>query len=157
MEARSRLRCPGPSLRYVESLDNRRTWVLPPLTGTFDDVDLEFVDPADDDDRWVLVAAEHPEFHAAVDAGEREIMVDGQVINPALHLTLHEAVAKQIWDDDPPEVGLAAQRLTALGYDRHAVLHMLMSAISDEAWHALRGEDVDERTFSARLAALPRS
>ena len=130
---------------------------MPPLTGTFDDVDLEFVDPGDENDRWVLVAAEHPDLHAAVDAGEREIAVDGQIINPALHLGLHEAVAKQVWDDEPPEVGLTAQRLTALGYDRHEVLHMLMSAISDQSWHALRGEDPDERAFAARLAALPRS
>lgn len=140
----------------MESLRDRRVWVLPPLTGTFDDVDLEFVDPADEDDRWVLVAAEHPDLYAAVDAGEREISVAGQLINPALHLTLHEAVAKQVWDDDPPEVGITAQRLSALGYDRHEVLHMLMAAISDQAWNALRGED-DERSFAARLAELPHS
>ena len=46
---------------------------------------------------------------------------------------IHEIVATQIMDDDPPEVFETASRLIALGRDPHEVLHMLGSTLAAAA------------------------
>lgn len=43
-----------------------------------------------------------------------EVIVGGQLVNAALHVSLHEIVATQLWNDDPPELWQAAVRLPAL-------------------------------------------
>jgi len=71
---------------------------------------------------------------------------------------MHEIVANQLWDDDPPEVWETAQRLIGAGYDRHEILHMLASVASDNVYAALvegRTHDLD-KTRTA-LKALPES
>ena len=73
---------------------------------------------------------------------------------------MHEIVAERLWADDPPEAWPTAQRLSALGYDRHEVLHMLMSVLSDELYRAVQGsasgpQDPDQAAVA--LAALPGS
>ncbi len=64
-------------------------------------------------------------------------IVGGEQMNPRLHLVLHEIVAKQLVDLDPPEVWETEQRLRRLGYRRHEILHMLGAAMTGEIWHAL--------------------
>ena len=79
-------------------------------------------------------------------------------MNPRLHLTVHEIVAAQLADDDPPEVWATAQRLRRLGYGRHEILHMLGAAMAPQLWAALHDQreyDLDEHR--AALAALPDS
>ena len=106
----------------------------------------ERLDPADEDDRSLLLAAAHPEL----DSGEE--------MNPRLHLVMHEIVAKQLVDLDPPEVWETAQRLRRLGYRRHEILHMLGAAMSGEIWHALHDQrEYDREAHLAALAALPDS
>lgn len=58
-------------------------------------------------------------------------------MNPNLHIAVHEVIANQLWDDDPPEVWQAARRLLAAGHERHDVLHALAGAASQEIWHLL--------------------
>jgi hypothetical protein len=71
---------------------------------------------------------------------------------------IHEIVAKQLVDDDPPEVWETARRLRRAGYRQHEILHMLGSAISGEIWHALQGHrSYDREAHLAALAALPGS
>ena len=68
-------------------------------------------------------------------------------------------MAERLWADDPPETWSTAQRLSGLGYDRHEVLHMLMSAVSDELFHAMQpyaAPQAPERTRAA-MEALPES
>ena len=67
-------------------------------------------------------------------------MIGGREINPRLHLTLHEIVATQLAEDDPPEVWATAQRLRRLGYGRHEILHMLGAAMSTQIWAALHNQ-----------------
>jgi hypothetical protein len=87
------------------------------------------LDPNDADDRALLIAAAHPEL----DTDAETAVAEGHEMNPRLHLTIHEIVASQIVDDDPPEVWSTAQRLRELGYGRHEVLHMLGAAMTAAA------------------------
>jgi Domain of unknown function (DUF1841) len=138
--------------------DDRRTFAVPRAAGEFDGIDLAFLNPNDENDRRVLILAEHPELHRAIAAGLAEIHVNGTTINPALHLAMHEIVANQLWADDPPEVWQTATRLLASGYERHEVLHMLASVVSDDVYQILHDQQApDLDKTRAALAALPGS
>ena len=86
------------------------------------------------------------------------MIVEGRPINPRLHIAMHEIVANQLWEDDPPETWATAQRLTALGYERHEVLHMLGSVVAREVWQVLEpGVPSDPGRYVAALRELPES
>jgi hypothetical protein len=129
------------------------------MSGTVDGTDLALVDPADRDERRLLIEAEHPMLRQALDDDLDEVVLDGQLMNPSLHIALHEIVAERLWADDPPETWRTAQRLSALGYDRHEVLHMLMSVLSGELHQAMQGpaSPQDPKHTALALAALPGS
>jgi hypothetical protein len=137
----------------------RRAFALPPLPPDAelgDDIVLEWLDPADEDDRRLLIEAAHPQMRAALEAGEGEIEVGGQAVNIGLHMAIHDIVAAQLWADEPPEAWQTAQRLTAAGYEHHEVLHMLGSAMTPQLWSALHDQRVPEgKEYVAALAALP--
>jgi hypothetical protein len=140
------------------SEEERRRFAAPPAEGWMRGIDLGLLDPSDPDERRLLIEAEHPELHEALDAGYDEIELDGNVMNPHLHISMHEVVANQLWDDDPPETWATAQRLTALRYERHEVLHMLASVVADQTWRTLRHrERFDLARLVAGLEDLPRS
>jgi hypothetical protein len=114
----------------------------------------ELLDPADPDDRALLIRAAHPEL----DAESGTVVVDGREINPQLHFTMHEIVAAQLADYDPPEAWTTAQRLRRLGYDGHEILHMLGAAMTGQLWTALRDQSgYDPEVHRAALEALPES
>jgi hypothetical protein len=69
-------------------------------------------------------------------------------VNPVLHIAMHEIVANQLWANDPPEMWETAARLLAAGYERHEVLHMLASVVSDELFEALRRPVVSEEVHA---------
>ena len=69
--------------------------------------------------------AEHPELRSALASGRDKIHHHGRVVNPQLHLAMHDIVAKQLLANEPPEMWDTAKRLTSAGYERHEVLHML--------------------------------
>lgn len=134
----------------------RQRFACPPGTGEYDEIDLALLDPADEDDRAILIRAEHPELHEALERGEIEIHSGGQVMNPVLHLSMHEIVANQLYADDPAEMWETAQRLSALGYERHEVLHMLASVVSNQVYRTLsKGDEFSADQMSVELAALP--
>jgi hypothetical protein len=115
-------------------------------------------DLADPDVRAVAIRADHPELDRALRNGEDELVVDGEPMSIRLHLTMHQVLANQLADDDPPEVHLTAQRLLAAGYERHQVLHMLAAPIAEQIHATLHdGEEYDLDRHRAALAALPRS
>jgi Domain of unknown function (DUF1841) len=128
--------------------DRRLAFAIPPVA------DPGGLDPGDPDHRALLLRAAHPEL----DTDAETVLVDGRETNPRLHLAIHEIVATQIVDEEPPEVWATAQRLRRLGYGRHEILHMLGSAMSPQLWSALHDQseyDLDEHR--AALAALPES
>ena len=132
--------------------DRRLAFAIPPIAEPREE--SEWLDPADADDRALLIAAAHPEL----DTTAETVLVDGGEINPRLHLTIHEIVANQIVDDDPPEVWATAQRLRKLGYGRHEILHMLGAAMTPHLWEALQNRrEYDLEAHRAALAALPES
>ena len=59
-------------------------------------------DLADPDVRAVAIRADHPELDRALANGEDELVVDGEPISIRLHLTMHQVLASQLADDDPP-------------------------------------------------------
>jgi hypothetical protein len=128
------------------------------MSGVMNDLDLSLLDPSEEDDRRVLVLAEHPELWEAIDNDVDEVDLDGHTMSPRLHVTLHEVVANQLWQDDPPEMWITAQRLTAAGHDRHEVLHMLGSVVSTDIYNAMTGKAPFDLARTRReLDALPGS
>jgi hypothetical protein len=115
-------------------------------------------DLADPDVRAVVIRADHPDLDRALRAGEDELIIDGEPISIRLHLTMHQVLANQLADDDPPEVYLTAQRLLAAGYKCHEVLHMLAAPIVVQIHATLQGgEGYDRDRHLAALVALPES
>jgi hypothetical protein len=137
----------------------RRAWVLSPATDMVDGIDLSLLDHEEEGDRHFLMLAEHPELAEAIKNDESEIdLPQGGVTSPRLHLAMHEAVANQIWHDDPPEMWATAQRLTQAGYDRHEVLHMLASVVSSDIYNVMTVKSPFDIARTRReLAALPDS
>jgi hypothetical protein len=131
--------------------DRRLAFAVPALP---DPDDTELLDLADPDERALLIRAAHPELDPELET----MIVDGREMNPRLHLTVHEIVATQLADDDPPEVWATAQRLRRLGYGRHEILHMLGAAMTPQLWAALHDQrEYDLDAHRAALAALPDS
>lgn len=140
-----------------DATQRRRDWVLPARTGRFDGLELAYLDRDDPDDRRVLILAEHDGHHEAIQAGD-EIVVGGEPMDPSLHVSMHELVTNQIWDDDPPETWQTAQRLVELGYERHEVLHMLSRVVASELWRTMRDQQpFDLDRVRAGLQALTES
>jgi len=140
------------------SAEARRQFACPPARGRYEGIELEYLDPADLDERGILIKAEHPELHKALRHGDDEIVISGQPMSPRLHIAMHEIVANQLWDDDPAEVWETAERLVALGYERHEVLHMLSSVVAREVWRTLdSGLPSDPARYVAALSELPAS
>jgi len=138
--------------------EERRAWLFPPVVGRFRELDLGLLDPADDDERRILIEAEHPELADALARDLDEVVLHGETVSPRLHVAMHEVVASQLWHDDPPEMWATAERLLVRGHDRHEVLHMLGSVVAAELWHIARGgEPFDRERQAAALAALPGS
>jgi hypothetical protein len=104
--------------------DRRLAFAIPPIAEPREET--ERLDPADADDRALLIAAAHPEAE----------MADDPEINRRLHLTIHEIVATQIVDNDPPEVWATAE--------------------PPQLWDALQNQQEYElQAHRAALAALP--
>lgn len=121
-------------------------------------IELSDLDPADEDDRHFLILGEHPELVPAIERDEDEVEVEGLRFNPRMHLAVHEVIANQLWDDDPPEVWATARRLVGLGYGRHEILHMLGSVVTTELWGSLRhGRPHDPAHYRTALDGLPES
>jgi hypothetical protein len=138
----------------AETDRDRRLAFAIPASPDEDELDTELLDPADPDARALLIHAAHPELDTELET----VVVDGREMNPRLHLTIHEIVATQIADDDPPEVWATAQRLRRLGYGRHEILHMLGAAMTPQLWAALHDQRAyDPEEHRAALAALPES
>jgi tetratricopeptide (TPR) repeat protein len=136
----------------------RREWLFPNRTETFEDVDLALLDPAEEGDRQWLIKADHPELADSLEAGLEEVEVDGQAMSPTAHLALHEMVAAQLWDNDSPETWYTVERLIDSGFDHHEILHMVASALATEMFRMNKEEaPFDMESYAAALAELPES
>ena len=125
-----------------------------PYFGTrIGDEDFPRLDPNDPDERRLLIEGEHPEYHGALSDPSFDGEIDG--VNPRLHIAMHEIVANQLWDDDPPEAWAAAQRLVGQGHDRHDVLHALADVVARQLHGALStGLSIADSAYRRALDAL---
>ncbi|MEO6858805.1 MAG: DUF1841 family protein [Solirubrobacteraceae bacterium] len=122
------------------------------------ELDLTVADLADPDMRSLVIRHEHPELERALREGRRDVEVEGESINPGLHLAMHEIVATQLWDNEPPEAWKTTARLLELGYDRHEILHMLAAPVAQQVWGTLHEERPYDRDLHvAALQELPGS
>lgn len=119
--------------RDLEALP-RRAFAFGVLEGTFRGTDLSTLDPASEEDRRVLLAADHDGAAAGRLTGTK-------------HLEAHLALTRRLWCGDPPELWEAAQRLLDLGLGRHEVMHALIGAID--------GAGPDDRSLRLALGDLP--
>jgi hypothetical protein len=134
---------------------DRESWAMPSGHGSYQGLELELLDPADEDQLMLLLQARHPEMGDAI-GGEKETSVDGEPFNPRLHLAMHQLVANQLLADDPPETWQTVQRLAGLGYDWHNIMHMIARLLSDDLYSALsEHREIDPADYARRLAELP--
>lgn len=134
---------------------DRLSWALPPAHGTFRGLDLELLDPGDEDERGLLIEALHPDFADAAQ-GDDDVLVDGEPVNPRLHMAMHQIVANQLLADEPPETWQTVQRLAGLGYDWHNIMHMIASLVVEDVYGALKEHRKhDPAAYARRLSELP--
>ena len=135
---------------------DRRSWAVPPGHGSYRDLDLERLDPDDEDERTFLLEAQHLDMAEALERHEEMTGAGGEPFNPQLHVTLHQVIANQILADDPPETWQTVQRLAGLGYDWHNVMHLIMGPVTEAVWSALAEKrPFDRADYLRRLAELP--
>jgi uncharacterized protein DUF1841 len=139
----------------LPDLLERRMFAIPAVGTRIGDEEFPFLDPSDPDDRGMFIEGEHPEYHATLADPESDT-VEG--VNPRLHITVHEIVANQLWDDDPPEVWQAARRLSATGMDRHDVLHAIGEVLVEHLYGVLSGQGpTDPARYVEAVAELGRA
>ena len=137
----------------VQAALERRHFAMPYFGTRIGDEDFPQLDPNDADERRLLIEGEHPEYHPALADPSFDGEIDG--VNPRLHIALHEIVANQLWDDDPPEAWQAARRLIEQGHDRHNVLHALADVAARQLHGALStGLPIADSAYRRALQAL---
>ena len=100
----------------------------------------------------VEIIALHPEYHALLEARDRNLDTDYTpehgALNPFLHLSLHLGLAEQIAVDRPHGVRAEVERLTVKHDDRHAALHDALECLGEALWQAQRaGTPPDTEAF----------
>lgn len=145
----------GVSMAEVEGTLDRRVFAMPYYGTTIRGQDFPELDPADPDERGLLIEGEHPEYHQVLADPAWQGEIDG--VDPRLHLTMHGVIANQLWADDPPEVWRAARRMRDRGTDRHEVLHELVGVMAEHMRPTLmRQEPFDLDAYRSALARLGR-
>jgi Domain of unknown function (DUF1841) len=134
---------------------DRRSWAVPPAHGIYQELDLQLLDPGDEDERALLIEALHPEFADALQ-GEDDVIIDGEPVNPRLHVAMHQVVASQLLANDPPETWRTVQRLAGHGYDWHNIMHMIASLVAEDVYGVVKeNRKPDPAAYARRLNELP--
>ena len=134
---------------------DRRSWAVPPAHGIYQELDLQLLDPGDEDERALLLEALHPEFADALQ-GDDDVVIGGEPVNPRLHVAMHQVVANQLLANDPPETWQTVQRLAGRGYDWHNIMHMIASLVTEDVYGVLQEHrQPDPAGYARRLHELP--
>jgi Domain of unknown function (DUF1841) len=127
----------------------------PPGARDLRELDLQLLDPGDEDERALLIEALHPEFADALQ-GEDDVIIDGEPVNPRLHVAMHQVAANQLLANDPPETWQTVQRLAGRGHDWHNIMHMIASLVTEDVYGVLReNRKPDPAAYTRRLNELP--
>jgi hypothetical protein len=88
------------------------------------------------------VILEHPEYHALLDAPERnldrEFSPEAGGVNPFLHLSLHLAVREQLAIDQPRGLRSEHERLLGELGSAHDAAHAALECLGEMLWQAQR-------------------
>jgi hypothetical protein len=134
---------------------DRQSWTAPPGHGTYRGLDLELLDVGDDDDLLFLIEALHDHCRDAPGT-DHELTAQGEPANPRLHVTMHQIVARQILAGDPPQTWQTVQRLAEMGYDWHAIMHMIAGLVAEDVYAAMADHrQPDPADYVRRLHHLP--
>jgi Domain of unknown function (DUF1841) len=134
---------------------DRLSWAVPPAHGIYQELDLQLLDPGDEHERALLIEALHPEFADALQ-GEDDVIIEGEPVNPRLHVAMHQVVANQLFANDPPETWQTVQRLAGRGYDWHNIMHMIASLVAEDVYGVLKEHrKPDPAAYARRLNELP--
>jgi hypothetical protein len=129
---------------------------MPQGHGTYEGIELASLDPSDEGELTVLIEAWHAEFGAALEDGGELVGDDGEPFSPSLHVTVHQVVANQLLADDPPVTWQTVQRLAALGYDWHNIMHLIGSVVAEDLHRAItERRPFDAADYARRLHDLP--
>lgn len=105
------------------------------------------------------VIAEHPEYHALLEASEAlldaEFLPEGGAQNPFLHLGLHLAIREQVSTDRPAGIARIHAQLSVQLGSAHAAEHRMLETLGEILWEAARAETLpDEAAYLERLKRL---
>ena len=93
----------------------------------------------------------HPEYHALLDAPERNLDRDYApehgAMNPFLHLSLHLAIEEQLSIDQPPGIRTAFEQLRAKTGAEHDAKHTLLECLAETIWQAQRGNTAPDQAL----------
>ena len=93
----------------------------------------------------------HPEYHALLDAPERNLDRDYApehgAMNPFLHLSLHLAIEEQLSIDQPPGIRTAFEQLRAKTGAEHDAKHALLECLAETIWQAQRGNTAPDQAL----------
>ena len=90
----------------------RRRFALPTIAMPRDGDQAE-IDPADEDQRELLIVAEHPQYRHVLDDSFSDEQVNG--VNPRLHVVMHWIIATPLCDDTHPLSGRPPNGYWSLG------------------------------------------
>ncbi len=97
----------------------------------------------------------HPEFDELWPNGEFACQaqpVNGQIVNPFVHMVLHSMVDNQILNQSPFYVYESYQRLKSGGLEEHELLHVIMSIFGDIHFrHVRQGGEFGHGEYQQRL------
>lgn len=123
----------------------------------YDGIECAALDTSDANDRRTGIAAAHAALYEELRTAGAD---PADVLEPRLHLhqLLHETVAAQLIDDDPPAARTTAVRLLDDGYAMHEVLHMLCYAALEHVSTAASNDGLsDDDVYAEELDRLPGS
>ena len=118
-------------------------------------MDLELLDPGDDDELGFLLEALHQDGRDGP-GGKRDLAAMGESADPRLHVAMHQIVARQILAGDPPQTWQTVQRLAGLGYGWHVIMHMIAGLVAEDVYAAMaEHRQPDPEGYARRLDQLP--
>ena len=111
------------------------------------------------EDMIARVVADHPEYHALLESGEkglqREYLPEDGETNPFLHMGMHLAIREQVSTDRPAGIRAVHQALSQRHGNAVAAEHRMIDCLAEALWQAQRDQKPpDEQAYLRSLQEL---
>lgn len=137
----------------VEETLERRRFAVPETSAIVGADEFDDLDPAEPDERYLLVLGEHPEYHEALADPEFDGEIDG--VDPHLFIAVKQLLVDQLWHGDPVELWPAVLALDEADHDRDEVFDIIGRLVLEHLAATLIGEgEPDTDGFRAALREL---